>query len=122
MPPKDIISEVTLQVGQVSQERIRRGRQICHTGRIRSERRQRTAVGGPQSSKDLTGAPGEALGQHHQESALAAEALDETARRDAGFASDVGQGELVRAAAAHGALSRCEEVFVRNLLASSWHR
>ena len=122
MPPEDVVGQVALQIGQVSQERLRRWRQIRHAGRIRAQRGQRTAPGGPKCNEDRTGASGEALGQRHQQGSFAAEPLHEPARSDAGLVSDVGQSELVRPASAHGALGGCEDVFVGNLLASSGHR
>jgi hypothetical protein len=79
-------------------------------------------MGGPQSCENPTGAPGETLGQREQEGAFAPEPLHQTARGDACLASDIRQSEFVRPAPAHRALSRCEHVFICDLLASSRHR
>jgi hypothetical protein len=121
MSPQDVVGQVILQVCEISQQRVGRWRQIRHAGRIRPQRRERAAVGGPQSSENRTGAPGEAFGQRLQQGAFAAEPLYQPARCDTGLASDVSQGEFVRPATAHGALGRREHLFVCNLLASSGH-
>ena len=78
-------------------------------------------MGGPQPREHRTSAAGEALGQRHQQGALAAEPLHQPAGRDAGLARDIGQRELVRPAAAHRALRGGEHVFVGDFLAASGH-
>ena len=74
-----------------------------------------------QPGKHWTRAPRETLRERHQQGALAAEALHQPARRDAGFLGDVGQRELVRTAPAHDALGRGKHLFVRDLLWASRH-